>query len=396
MSLDPLGAFVRKVSRQPPADDCGRLAGLTFAVKDNIDIQGVPTGNGSLHYAEWRGVPARDATVVTLLEAAGAKCIAKTHMHELAYGLTGLNEALGTPKNPFRPGRIPGGSSSGSAVATAARLVDFAVGTDTGGSIRVPAAFCGVYGFRPTTGAIPLDGVVSLAESFDTVGLFARTAELLERVALTLLPEEVSANNAAPTTIVVFKDIDTYADDVSRMMVSELTTVLKRLGYRLEEAQGKELLAKARAAQLVLQGAEALEFHRAWIDTAAPKLGADVAGLLRTASMRSTADVQAATRLRNEASNELAHSLAGGKVLLLPATPGDPPTLEELSDPDLALEFRTSVLNLSNLASVAGVPVVSIPTPGPGGEGLGVQAIAAVRNDGLALRLARQLEEVAL
>lgn len=391
MTLDPFGAFVRMVSGRGDPDPVGPLAGLTFAVKDNIDVRGLPTGNGNPQYADWRGLPERDATVVTTLHGAGAKCIAKTHMHELAYGLTGVNMALGTPKNPFRPGRIPGGSSSGSAVATAAQLVDFAIGTDTGGSVRVPAAFCGVYGYRPTHGSISLDGVVSLADSFDTVGVFARTAALLERVAATLLSEEFRSIDARATSIIVFNDIDSYTGNVLQIKLADLVADLVRLGYQLGEVEGMQLLNDARAAQTVIQGAEAYAYHEKWIHSATPQIGADVLSLIETARALSDADVHEAGRVRDLVADSLAALLSGGKVLLLPTCPGDPPTLEDLSDPQMAMSFRASILNLSNLASLVGYPVVSVPTPGPSGEGVGVQLIAEPGNDLLVLRLAREL-----
>lgn len=374
------GAFVRFVEGPTPARG-GPLGGLKFAVKDNIDLKGVETGNGNPQYADWRGLPERDADVVVALEAAGAQCVAKAHMHELAYGLTGVNRALGTPLNPFRQGRIPGGSSSGSAVAVAASLVDFSVGTDTGGSVRVPAAFCGVYGFRPSHGAVSLGGVVSLAESFDTVGLFARDAATLNRVAVTVLASEPEGGQTSPGKVIVFDDLDHVANDAAISKVIETAEKLERLGYVVESTSGSRCLADARAAQTVLQGVEAYAYHRHWLAAKEPKLGSDVERLLEAASTRTDAEVEEAAHIRR-AVVDYAHGLVSDSdLLLLPVGPGDPPFAEELDDPETAMAFRSSILNLSNFASLIGFPVVSVPTPGPAGEGLGVQVIARFGRD---------------
>lgn len=386
MNHDGFCAFINRLDERIPKGR-GPLSGLTFAVKDNIDVQGVPTGNGSPCYAEWRGVPERDATVVTLLEAAGAACVGKTQMHELAYGLTGINNALRTPRNPFRPNRIPGGSSSGSAVAVAAGLVDFAIGTDTGGSVRVPAAFCRVYGFRPTHGAIPLDGVVSLADSFDTVGIFAPTADILEQAATILLQTGSEDVQTKPGRVIVIDDVALFASPPAISRVNELAEALEQIGYTLERTSGREYLAKALAAQTVLQGVEAYAFHRQWLEAQQPALGSDVSALLETARKRTDLEVQEATQYKREVTEYASELISDNDVLLLPVGPGDPPTPEQLADPDTAMDFRLSILNLSNFASLVGFPVVSVPTPGPNGEGLGVQVIGCAGSDRQLLRL---------
>ena len=178
------------------ATGSGALDGLTFAVKDLIDVEGCRTGGGNPNWLAQQKPAARSAPVVEKALAAGATLIGKTVTDELAFSLEGRNVHYNRLVNPVCPGRLPGGSSSGSAVAVAARLVDFALGTDTGGSVRVPANFLGLFGFRPSHGAISLDGVVPFAPSYDTVGWFARDANTLARVGDALLP----AQNLAPIT----------------------------------------------------------------------------------------------------------------------------------------------------------------------------------------------------
>ena len=162
--------------------DDGPLAGLSFAVKDLIDIEGSPTACGNPDRLRDDGLAPSTAPAVLTLLGAGATCVGKTHTDEVACGMFGTNPHFGTPINPKAPDRVPGGSSSGSASAVAAGLCDFALGTDTGGSVRVPASFCGIFGIRTTHGRISTAGVMAMAPSFDTVGWLAASAETLARV----------------------------------------------------------------------------------------------------------------------------------------------------------------------------------------------------------------------
>ena len=179
---DRLGAFCRHTHVEMKGASHGPLLGLTFAVKDIYDVAAHRTGFGSPDWLRTHGPAEQTAPVVQRLLDAGADVVGKTHTDELTWSLTGENAHYGAPVNVSAPGRITGGSSSGSASAVAAGVVDFAVGSDTGGSVRLPASFCGILGMRPTYGRIPLDGVCPLAPSFDTCGWFARDAGVFERV----------------------------------------------------------------------------------------------------------------------------------------------------------------------------------------------------------------------
>ncbi|MDH5535005.1 MAG: amidase family protein, partial [Betaproteobacteria bacterium] len=187
LDRDQLGAFCRHTHATMKGSGTGGLAGTTFAAKDIYNIAGHKTGFGSPDWLTTHEAATATAPVVQRLLDAGANLIGKTHTDEMAYSLNGENPHYGTPINPNAPGRIPGGSSNGSAAAVAGGLCDFALGSDTGGSVRAPASFCGIFGVRPTHGRILLDGVCPLAPSFDTVGWFARDAALLERVGQVLL-----------------------------------------------------------------------------------------------------------------------------------------------------------------------------------------------------------------
>ena len=193
LDRDTCGAFCRHTHVELAGAASGPLAGLTFAAKDIYDVAGHKTGFGSPDWFATHDAAVATAPVVQRLLAAGAHMVGKTHTDELTYSLYGENAHYGTPVNVNAPGRIPGGSSSGSAAAVAAALVDFALGSDTGGSVRAPASFCGIYGMRPTHGRVPLAGACPLAASFDTAGWFARDAALLARIGRVLLAEAAAA-----------------------------------------------------------------------------------------------------------------------------------------------------------------------------------------------------------
>ena len=187
---DPVNAFVDYPDVPVPNAATGPLHGVTLAVKDLYDVAGYVTGCGNPEtMAESPPAKANAPCVQRLLDA-GAKFVGKTHTAELAFSLDGRNTRLGTPKNPAAPGRVPGGSSSGSAAAVAAGLVDVALGSDTGGSVRAPASMCGIIGLRPTHGRIDISGAMPLAPSLDTVGWFTRDIGLYERVGAVMLGED--------------------------------------------------------------------------------------------------------------------------------------------------------------------------------------------------------------
>ena len=204
IKTDPYNAFIDYPDAAVTHAPSGPLAGLNFAVKDIFDVAGYPTGCGSPEKrAESRkNLPGSHAPVVEALLAAGAAFAGKTHTAELAFSLDGRNDHFGTPTNPAAPGRVPGGSSSGSAAAVAGGLVDLALGSDTGGSVRGPAAMCGLIGLRTSFGRIDIGGTMPLSPGFDTVGWFARSAEVYERVGAVLLDEDkITPSGAIAATL---------------------------------------------------------------------------------------------------------------------------------------------------------------------------------------------------
>ncbi len=272
---DPYNAFCRHTHVELDGAIAGPLHGLSYAVKDVFDIDGYRTGNGNPVWLETHAPAGRTASSVERLLAAGARMIGKTHTDELAYSLNGENIHYGTPVNRNAPGRIPGGSSSGSAAAVAGGLVDFALGTDCGGSIRLPASYCGIYGIRTTHGLIPADGIIDLAASFDTVGWFARDVQTMRRVGAALLPV---TPDFVPRRLLIAEDAFAFAG-------SEVATALVGAVKRLKEAFAYHHKVSVYTGDpaawpeifRILQGDEIRRRHGAWIDAHDPGFGPGIA-----------------------------------------------------------------------------------------------------------------------
>src|SRR5437870_2341435 len=227
MPDDDVNAFVPGPHTRIEGRAGGPLSGLTFAAKDLFDVAGHPTGGGNPDWARWNPVPTRHAWAVQRLLDAGATLIGKTITDEVSLGIVGENAFYGTPVNTRAPGRVPGGSSSGSAAAVAAGLCDTALGTDTGGSVRVPASFCGIYGIRPTHGRLDLNGMMSQAPSSDTTGWFARDAETFARVSAVMLGEAIPT--ALPEQLVIASDAFALADPETAIAFEPMVARLRTL-----------------------------------------------------------------------------------------------------------------------------------------------------------------------
>lgn len=326
----------------------GTLDGLRFAVKDLIDVAGRVTGGGNPDWAANQSPVADHAPVVAQLLAAGAQLAGKTITDELAFSLEGDNAHYGTPPNPRCPDRLPGGSSSGSASVVAAGLVDFALGTDTGGSVRVPASFCGLYGYRPSHGRIPLDGVIPFAPSYDTVGVLAASAAVLAASGRVLL-------RAAHQTMPIRRLL--WAEDAYALLPPAIAAALPKHGeaVRVYEGRDSELLEAYR----VLQGAEIKASLGDWITSARPRFGPSIAPRFADALSISEAQAAAYRPLRAAFTARLHALLPPGTALLLPSAPG--PALALHSDGDAIGAFYRVALTLGCVAGHAGLPAISLP-----------------------------------
>ena len=254
----------------------GPLSGLTFAAKDLFDVAGYPTGGGNHDWARSNPVPTKHAWAVQTLLDAGAKLIGKTITDEVSLGILGENAFDGTPLNTKAPDRVPGGSSSGSAAAVAAGLCDTALGTDTGGSVRVPASFCGLYGIRPTHGRLDVTGMLPQAPSSDTTGWFARDADTFARVSSVLLGEKTA--DTLPTRLIVAVDAFGFADAAVaaalQSMVAKLATLI---GSTREEMMAPQGLSVWSRAQRTLQPHEAWQTFKPWVERDNPRMAFSVA-----------------------------------------------------------------------------------------------------------------------
>jgi amidase len=373
---DALGAFVSRFELRGAPD--APLSGRSFAAKDLFDVAGYVTGAGNPDWARGREPAASHAPVVAQLLQAGATLIGKTHTDEVSRGIFGQNAHYGTPLNPRAPGRVPGGSSSGSASAVAGGICDFALGTDTGGSVRVPASFCGLYGIRPTHGRIPLAGVVGQAPSFDTIGWLARVAPLFAAIGEVLLGTAIPAAST-PVRILAAEDAFAVADPDAR---SALTSALSHLvgnthvdWQRLSSAPLEEWLMH----QAALQGWEAWRTFREWIDTANPRFSFDVAdNFLRGASV-SDAAAEAARQFRAARRAEVLPLLAGGTLIALPSAPFPAPLAGQPRSQ--MRELRTRILMLTCIAGTLGCPQVTLPLAEVDGLPVGLSLMAAPGDD---------------
>jgi amidase len=363
----------------------GDVHGPRIAIKDCIDIGGMPTRAGSPALV---GVlPARhNAAVVDALVRAGWHIVGKTTMHELAYGMTGINPWAGTPLNPQDATRIPGGSSSGSAAAVGSGEVDAALGSDTGGSIRLPAACCGVPGLKPTFGRVSRRGAWPRESSLDCVGPFARNALVMTGVMQAIAPD-FDATFAARPLADARVGIVAAASDAP--VEAALAAALDAAGWLREQRVLPGLQAAFEAAIAVINQETWTAFGHL-LDGG--RVGADVAGRLRSAGATTDEDRQRAERVRLDFIVEVDRALEGVDALVLPTLPSLPPTLAEVAAGHgvLALSRFVRPFNLS------GHPALSYPIPVPGAGALplkaGLQLVGRKGEDERLCALALHLE----
>jgi amidase len=389
MPDDEINAFVPGPRVHIEGRPGGSLSGLTFAAKDLFDVAGHPTGGGNPDWARSNPVPARHAWAVQKLLDAGATLIGKTITDEVSLGIVGENAFYGTPVNPRAPGRVPGGSSSGSAAAVTAGLCHTALGTDTGGSVRVPASFCGLYGIRPTHGRIPVTGMMPQAPTSDTTGWFARDAATFAKVSSVMLDEAIPA--ALPSTLIIAADAFGFAD-------AEVATALQPIVERLsgmirnvrEEVMAPAGLVQWARAQRTLQPSEAWLTFKDWIERDNPRFAFSVARNLLLGSMIPQNERDWAELVRREARGRMRHLLPPGTILCLPTTPFPAPKRgEPLS---VAGPQRDRLLCLCCHGGLTGVPQVSIPGAVVDGLPVGLSVVGGRGTDTSLVAVASAVE----
>ncbi|MGO4545249.1 amidase [Paenibacillus sp. 2TAB23] len=361
----------------------GALSGKTFAIKDVFDIAGHTTGAGNPDWLRTHEPAKEHAAVVDLLLRGGARLEGTTITDEIMYSINGENAHYGTPINAKAPGRIPGGSSSGSAAAVAAELADFAIGTDTGGSIRVPSAYCGIYGIRPTHGAVRTRGLIPLAPSFDTVGWMAREPQLLLEVGLVLLdkPAGGSAKKDAEFRRMLFADdVWSLTDQHTLEAATSYFPALRDLveeGSHVKVAPGG--LPEWMNAFRTIQGIEIWHEHREWIERVNPAFGPGIAERFAWASTLKLEDHAAAFTLREEARSRMDELLGDDGVLVLPTVPAIAPLLH-LGGTEVE-QRRLRTFEMSCIAGLAGLPQITVPITGELGCPVGLSFVAGRGQD---------------
>lgn len=384
---DPLGAFCRHIHVALRGAASGPLQGLTFGVKDVFHIAHHPTGFGHPDWLRTHPPATVTATVVQRLLAAGAHLVGKTHTDELAYSLTGENVHYGTPVNPRDPQRIPGGSSNGSAAAVAGGLVDFALGTDCGGSVRVPASYCGILGMRPTHGRVPLDGVIPFGPSFDVCGWFARDPDVFERVGRVLLADHAPA--ALPQRLLVATDAFAMVDQHVR---ETLDAAIARASAIVGAPRAVTVSVEGLQAWIeVFRSIQAFEIwanHGPWIHEMEPTFGPGIRERFAWAATVTPEQAAVARQKRAQIMARLQGLVAADTVLCLPTSPRIAPFKN--TDADLIeVTYRQQAMCLLCIASLGGLPQVSLPLAMLDGLPLGLSLVGPRGADTALLELAR-------
>ncbi len=386
-SSAPSGAFVPgpRALREPTGT--GVLDGLRVAVKDLIDVASTPTSCGNPDWAASHAVPTQDAPCVAALRAAGARIVGKTVTDELAFSLEGENTFHGTPRNPAAPDRLPGGSSSGSAVAVAGAETDLALGTDTGGSVRVPASFCGVHAMRPTHGRISLAGVLPFAESYDTVGWFARDAVLLREAGQVLLGAQ-NPNGNKPLRLCMAEDALALAEPA---VAQALLAWARAAGITQTRRAFVRPWRETQEAYSVLQGLEIRASLGPWIRERRPSFGPAIAPRFEGALALDPTQENLWRGWRAQMARELVASLGPDEAWLLPAAPGVALPLNASGEQRGA--FYERALALGALAGHAGLPQIVLPLLQVDGLPVGISFIAGPGQDERLLNLAVTLTQ---
>jgi amidase len=386
---DPSRGYMPYPAIKVPCARSGPLKDLTFAVKDLYDVAGYPTSAGSPHMLAMSGVRTKHAAAVQRLLDAGATFTGKTITDELAFSMNGKNAHFGTPVNGGAKDRIPGGSSSGSAAVVSNGLCDFALGSDTGGSVRAPANHCGLYGLRPTHGRVSLKGAHDLSKSFDTCGWFTRDAATYARVADVLLGKDRKPLPAKPRLLIA-QDCFDLLDDAVR---AALSPAIKRLEKLYGPAQ-PVITAKGGFEELYwafrrIQGSEAWETDGAMIERYKPALGAGVADRFTYSKAVKKAEVKAAEKVRARLTAELTELLGKDAIVILPSMADIAP---KLTDSEAELEsYRNKSINILCLSGLSRLPQLSMPLAKRLGAPLGLSIMGPAGTDRSLVRIAEEL-----
>lgn len=385
--IDSVGAWVPHGKFVMDGALKGPLAGLTFAAKDLYDVKGRPTGAGNPTWLSTHPSAIQSSPLIEVLLAAGATLVGKTLTDELAYSIHGENMHYGTPRNVSAPGRIPGGSSSGSVAAVAARLCDFALASDTGGSTRVPASYCGVWGIRTTHDLLSRTNMVPLSPGFDTATWLGHDAETFMRVADVLLPCD-----ATPplTRAILFEESLMPASAECRTLAEKVFAVLsgQMEAHRasVTPSGNADELEIWRQTYLIASGREAWAAHGEWIEAHRPVFGAAIDTRWAFARTISAAAADAASVRQQKIKVHVRALLGASAVAVIPSAPGPAPLLtasaEEIED------MRNRTFRITCIAGLSGLPQVSLPLRSPEGLPIGISLLGPAGSDRALISLA--------
>ena len=383
--------------------DAGPLGGLPVTIKDIFDIAGAVTGCGSARPPG--GPSAADAAAVRRLRDAGAVILGKVQMHEFAFGITGENVRLGTPRNPYNPERLPGGSSSGSAVSVAAGMAFASLGTDTGGSVRVPSALCGLVGWKPSFGRISRRGVFPLAWSMDHVGVLTRCvsdAELFDAVLAGPDPVDPATQEIPPSAperpirrVALFDDLYAAAHPDLRSRVDGILGALADRGVQTERV-ALPYAGEMSAAYTTLLMAEAATVHYQEFRRDPTAFSEEMRTMLTAGSTLFATDYIQARRLRSAFAASTASLLTRVDALLSPTTLGPaPPIGAAVVEIDgRSVTTRDLLVTCTSPFSMVGLPAVSVPAGRVDGLPVGIQIVGSAHDDRNTLAAARVIEDV--
>lgn len=378
-------AFVpHDIARPIAGAAAGPLAGLTFAVKDMYDIAGERTGGGSPRWLETHPPAEKNALAVQRLLSAGATLIGKTICDEFFFSLTGSSAHYGAPINPRAPGRLPGGSSAGSAAATAAGACDFALGSDTGGSVRIPAALCGIYGVRPTHGRVDMRGAMPMSPTFDVAGWFAQGPGLLRNVGAALLGG--IGRKAKIDRLIMAGDALAQADaEIGPLLRSFLQRASDLLPAPQPLAIAPEGFDTWRDCFRVIQGYEVWQHYGEFITVHRPQFGPGIRERMAYASGVTRPEVDAARAVLMHLRSGLRRTIERGTVVCLPTAPCMAPEINaSIATLD---EFRTRAMALTCIAGIGGLPQVTLPIGTVAGCPVGASFIGWAGGDEALLEL---------
>jgi len=383
---DPIGAFVPHNLKAPiPGSGAGPLAGRTFVVKDLYDVAGRKTGNGSPDFYSETAPAERTAASIQKLLDAGADLVGVAICDEFFYSLTGANFHYGTPANVRAPGRMPGGSSSGSAAAAAAGMCDFSLGSDTGGSVRVPAAFCGLYGIRPTHGRVDLTGGRAMAPSLDTAGWFTNEATLFRTIGGVLLDENTAT--AGPDRLLIAEDAFRHANDA---VARALKGVLERAKAVLPSPETVTVAPEGyddwRETFRIVQASEVKQTNLPWVRAHNATLGPGIRERFAMAEAITDEETAWATNMRAQIREQVRALVPAGTLLCIPTAPVIAPKTD--TPPEDLEEFRANTMALTCIAGLSGLPQITLPAADVDGCPVGLSFIAWPGGDEALLDLA--------